>query len=368
MEYVQGKSITETWNRCAARRDGFPIGMSVYYIAELVSALWYASNVDGLGLVHRDISPANVMLTYTGGVKLIDFGLAKWKAKVVQTATGVQWGKTSYMSPEQYMGKPVDHRSDLFSAGVILWELLTGRQMFPPAEPRAPNATVPPPSRYTKDVSPGMDQVVTKALAVQPADRFQSGEEMCAALLAEMPAERGGKMQAAKFIGRLFEAEIRAEAAEQRDLVERAGRMENFSEADRSDPAVVNEPITDGETTPDPDPDGLVGKTLSDRYFVRRLVGEGLRARHRPRRAVAPPRERRELEIDFTVASVAQAVAEFEAAGGTIVVPPFEIQIGKAAVVADPWGNSFVLLDTSKGLLTTDAGGHITGNQPPDRS
>jgi predicted enzyme related to lactoylglutathione lyase len=73
--------------------------------------------------------------------------------------------------------------------------------------------------------------------------------------------------------------------------------------------------------------------------------------------------ERRELEIDFTVEAVEQAVADFEAAGGKIVVPPFEIQIGKAAVVADPWGNAFVLLDTRKGLLTTDADGHITGNQ-----
>ena len=297
MEYVQGKSITETWNRCAARRDGFPIGMTIYYIAELVSALWYASNVDGLGLVHRDISPSNVMLTYTGGVKLIDFGLAKWKAKVVKTATGVQWGKTSYMSPEQYMGKPVDHRSDLYSAGVILWELLTGRQMFPPSESRLPNATVSPPSRHTRDVSPGLDGVVMRALAIHAADRFQSGEEMCAALLAEMPNERGGKMQAAKFIGRLFEAELRAEMAEQRDLVERAGRMESDTAADRSDrsdasdpsdpsdrgkrsePAIVNDPITDGETTPDPDPDGLIGKTLSDRYFVRRLVGEGAMGR-----------------------------------------------------------------------------------------
>jgi serine/threonine-protein kinase len=282
MEYVQGKSVTETWNRCAARRDGFPIGMSIYYIAELVSALWYASNVDGLGLVHRDISPSNVMLTYTGGVKLIDFGLAKWKAKVVQTATGVQWGKTSYMSPEQYMGKPVDHRSDLYSAGVILWELLTGRQMFPPSESRLPNATVAPPSRHTRDVTPGLDGVVMRALSIHAADRFQSGEEMCSALLAEMPNERGGKMQAAKFIGRLFESEIRAELAEQRDLVERAGRMEGDTSADRSersDPAIVNDPITDGETTPDPDPDGLVGKTLSDRYFVRRLVGEGAMGR-----------------------------------------------------------------------------------------
>jgi len=288
MEYVQGKSITETWNRCAARRDGFPIGMSVYYIAELVSALWYASNVDGLGLVHRDISPSNVMLTYTGGVKLIDFGLAKWKAKVVQTATGVQWGKTSYMSPEQYMGKPVDHRSDLYSAGVILWELLTGRQMFPPSESRLPNATVSPPSRHTRDVTPGLDGVVMRALSVHAADRFQTGEEMCAALLAEMPNERGGKMQAAKFIGRLFEAEIRAEMAEQRDLVERASRMESDTAADRSDRGdaglissdpVVSEAIVDGETTPDPDPDGLIGKTLSDRYYVRRLVGEGAMGR-----------------------------------------------------------------------------------------
>jgi serine/threonine-protein kinase len=278
MEYVQGKSITETWNRCAAKRDGFPIGLSIYYIAELVSALWYAANVDGLGLVHRDISPSNVMLTYTGGVKLIDFGLAKWKAKVVQTATGVQWGKTSYMSPEQFTGKPVDHRSDLFSAGVILWELLTGRQMFPPSEPRTPSAAPPPPSRHTRDVSPGLDRVVTKALALNAADRFQSGDEMCAALLAEMPAEAGGKLQAAKFVGRLFEAEIRAEAAEQRELVDRAARIDGGGSGERSEPPVT-QALTEGETTPDPDPDGLVGKTLCDRYFVRRLVGEGAMGR-----------------------------------------------------------------------------------------
>jgi serine/threonine protein kinase len=279
MEYVQGKSITETWNRCAARRDGFPIGLSLHYIAELVSALWYAANVDGLGLVHRDISPSNVMLTYTGGLKLIDFGLAKWKAKVVQTATGVQWGKTSYMSPEQYIGKPVDHRSDLFSAGVILWELLTGRQLFPAAEARLPNAPITPPSRFTRNVSPELDRAVQKALANSPADRFQTGDEMCAALMAEMPREPGGKLQAAKFIGRLFESEIRDETALQRELVEQAGQMDDPHADKRIDPSVVSQPMSDGETTPDPDPDGLLGKTLSDRYFIRRLVGEGAMGR-----------------------------------------------------------------------------------------
>ena len=279
MEYVQGKSITETWNRCAARRDGFPISLSLYYIAELVSALWYAANVEGLGLVHRDISPSNVMLTYTGGVKLIDFGLAKWNAKVVQTAAGVQWGKTSYMSPEQYIGKPVDHRSDLFSAGVILWELLTGRQMFPPSEPRIPNAAPTPPSRHTREVTPELDRAVLRAVAIDPAERFQSGEEMCTALLAEMPKDPGGKLQAAKFIGRMFEAEIRDEATLQRELVERASHIEEPPPTGPLDPPVVSEAIGDGETTPDPDPDGLLGKTLSDRYYIRRLVGEGAMGR-----------------------------------------------------------------------------------------
>lgn len=280
MEYVRGKSITETWNRCAARRDGFPIGLSLYYIAELVSALWYAANVEGLGLVHRDISPSNVMLTYTGGVKLIDFGLAKWKAKVVQTATGVQWGKTSYMSPEQYTGKPVDHRSDLYSAGVILWELLTGRQLFPPAEARLPSTAADPPSRHTRDVSPELDRVVLKALAVNPAERFQTGEEMCAALMAEMPSEPGGKLQAAKFIGRLFEAEIRDEATEQSELLARASQIDNPAPVvSKHDASVVSQAINEGVTTQDPDPDGLLGKTLSDRYYVRRLVGEGAMGR-----------------------------------------------------------------------------------------
>jgi serine/threonine protein kinase len=279
MEYVRGKSITETWNRCAARRDGFPIGLTLYYIAELVSALWYAANVEGLGLVHRDISPSNVMLTYTGGVKLIDFGLAKWKAKVVQTATGVQWGKTSYMSPEQYTGKPVDHRSDLYSAAVILWELLTGRQMFPPSETRAPNAVAAAPSRHTQDVAPELDKVVLKALSVNPADRFQTGEEMCAALLAQMPREMGSKLPAAKFLARLFETEIREEAAEQADLLDRAARMDDPAPAAKSEKHPIEKPIQEGETTPDLDPDGLLGKTLSDRYYVRRLVGEGAMGR-----------------------------------------------------------------------------------------
>ena len=108
MEYVQGKSVTETWNRCAARRDGFPIGLSLYYIAELVSALWYAANVEGLGLVHRDISPSNILLSYAGEVKLSDFGVAK-RNNDHSMVTSLK-GELGYISPEQARGAPTDRR------------------------------------------------------------------------------------------------------------------------------------------------------------------------------------------------------------------------------------------------------------------
>src|SRR3954471_18290710 len=159
MEYVPGKTLTEVWNRCAQRRIGFPTGVSLFLAGEVLSALAYAHKAGGLGLVHRDVSPSNVMVAYTGGIKVIDFGLAKWQAKVSETAAGINWGKLNYMSPEQHHGKPVDHRSDLFSAGVIIWELLTGRQLFPNAKARAEMREIPPPSRFNSSVTPGLDLV-----------------------------------------------------------------------------------------------------------------------------------------------------------------------------------------------------------------
>lgn len=278
MEYVQGKSLTEVWNRCASRRDGFAIGLSIHFITELVSGLAYATRIEGLDLVHRDISPSNVMLTYTGGLKLIDFGLAKWKSKVVQTAVGVQWGKTSYMSPEQHMGRPVDHRSDLFSAGVILWELLTGRQLFPSKESRPINKPIPPPSYFSLSVSPELDRVVNKALAMSPADRFQNGDEMAAALLAVLPPEGGSKPIAARFMNRLFEAEIREESETQQRLIESAAKLTTHSLPMISAASSVASDTQNDDTTA-PENDGLIGKTLSDRYFIKRLVGEGAMGR-----------------------------------------------------------------------------------------
>lgn len=176
MEYVAGKTLTEIWNRCATRAVALPFGLSIHLVAELCAGLAYAHRLGNLGLVHRDVSPSNVMLTYTGGLKLIDFGLAKWKAKSAETATGINWGKVGYMSPEQHTGQALDGRSDLFSAGLILWELLTGRQMFPNAKERPVALDIKPPSSVNATIPPGLDAVVMRTLAIDPALRFPDGD------------------------------------------------------------------------------------------------------------------------------------------------------------------------------------------------
>ena len=271
MEFVEGKTLTELWNRCALRAVGFPVGTSLHIVSELCAGLGYAHRTGDLRLVHRDVSPSNVMLSYNGGVKLIDFGLAKWKSKVSETASGINWGKVSYMSPEQHLGRPVDHRSDLFSAGLILWELLTGRQLFPSADSRTGELDIPPPSRLNPHIPPDLDATVMKALAEDPDKRFSSGEEMSAALAAHTPRE-AGKLALGDFVRSLFETDLKAEAEERDILLEGAGSVASSGEM----PALGG-PLglqADGD-----DRDPLLGSMLADRYFVRRLVGEGAMGR-----------------------------------------------------------------------------------------
>lgn len=271
MEYVRGKSLTEVWNRCAVRAVGFPLGVALYVVSEIAHGLGYAHGLEHLRLVHRDISPSNLMLSYTGGAKLIDFGLAKWKSKAAQTVTGINWGKVSYMSPEQYTGRDIDHRSDVFSLGVILWELLTGKQLFPDEGVRHALTRIPPPSEINANVNPTLDRIVFKALALDPDDRFASGDALAAALQPHLPRE-AGKLQLQRFLNQLFDTDARSEAAEEEQLVARAQSLAPNGDAQRAAPPT--------EATPPPiSRDPLVGTVLEGRYFVRRLVGEGAMGR-----------------------------------------------------------------------------------------
>ena len=189
MEYVEGQDLRSIWNRCVEVRRAFPVDVAIHLLKEVCRALAYAHSYEGLHLVHRDISPPNVMATYSGETKVMDFGLAHSAIKLEHTSEGLVFGKVPYMSPEQARGDELDGRTDVYAVGVVLWELLTGRRLFPSkgdqaAEitERANNPKVESTREYTRRVPPKLDELVCKALEADPADRFQSAEEMSAAL------------------------------------------------------------------------------------------------------------------------------------------------------------------------------------------
>src|SRR5262249_48359191 len=195
MEFIEGRDLRAVWNRCARKGIAFPVDVAVHIIKELCRGLAYAHSSPDLKLVHRDVSPPNVLLAYSGEVKLTDFGLASSTLKREKTAPGVIYGKVSYMSPEQARGEALDGRTDLYTAAVLLWEMLTGRQLFPQGD-RQPgdllqdvkHPQIEMPSTRASRVTHDLDAIVMKALAVDREVRYQTGEEMRQALAGYLAA------------------------------------------------------------------------------------------------------------------------------------------------------------------------------------
>ncbi|HEX4962191.1 MAG TPA: TonB family protein [Thermoanaerobaculia bacterium] len=221
MEYVEGKDLRSLLN--AGRRRGLPLplGLSLMVASRVASALDYAHrkrDFEGreLALVHRDVSPQNVLLTYDGDVKLCDFGIAKAVSKASQTLMGALKGKLQYMSPEQAWGRPVDGRSDLFSLGSVLFEMVTGERLFPGESEisvleSVRQGQVRSPRQVNPAVPKEVDEIVTRALAVDPQARFQTAGEMkqrLEAVLAALPAAGAtGPADLAAYIHRLLNRE-----------------------------------------------------------------------------------------------------------------------------------------------------------------
>ena len=194
MEYLHGQDVRSILHRAwQSWRTGptgarFPIEHAVQIARHVASALHYAhgkQRSDGklLGIVHRDVSPSNIIVTYDGATTLLDFGVAKTTASTVKTRTGALKGKIAYMSPEQARGAAVDRRSDLFSLGIVLWEMVATQRLY-----RADNdlATLqliihqppPPPSQVRPDCPPELDRIVLRALAQDPDARYQTAEQL----------------------------------------------------------------------------------------------------------------------------------------------------------------------------------------------
>lgn len=196
MEYVDGPDLGRILDKCREKGISLPVPVAVFICAEVLKGLEYAHGRevqrDGatlpLRIVHRDIAPANVLISYQGDVKITDFGIAKASVKAFETISGVIKGRFDYMSPEQAFGRPADPRSDLFSTGVVLYEMLTGRNPF--SRPREADSILAvregrytPPGQVNADVPASLEAIVQHALAVTPERRYNSATEMKEALL-----------------------------------------------------------------------------------------------------------------------------------------------------------------------------------------
>jgi serine/threonine protein kinase len=309
MEFVEGKDLRAVWNRCAQKGIAFPLPVAAHIVKELMRGLAYAHGFEGLRLVHRDVSPPNVLLSYSGEVKLTDFGLATSTLKLEKTAPGVIFGKVSYMAPEQARAETLDGRSDIYSAGVILWELLTGRQLFaagarPPGAPgqeqedlleRVRHPEIMPPSKRAIRVPPELDEITMKALAVRPEDRYQTGEELrsdLAAFLARTAPAMDGH-QVAHFMRELFGDIIPREREERQGLLVSAAALLDATgespqshspdaaetRANRADTAPLGRrgkpDVPEEGSHPSEEGSRMVGALLAGRYQIKRLRGEG---------------------------------------------------------------------------------------------
>jgi eukaryotic-like serine/threonine-protein kinase len=216
MEWVDGESLNVLMSK-AAPHGGVPLAIGVNLIGQACQGLYAAHQLRDdqgalLGVVHRDVSPHNVLVTYSGTAKLVDFGIAKATSQASSTEAGEVKGKFAYMAPEQVRAQAVDARTDLFALGILLYQITTGKHPFRGENPAetlqnicAERGPVPP-SAFLPDYPAELEAVVLKALAKNPDQRFSSANELLTALERAMPGplEASFEVQVAEYLKQLF--------------------------------------------------------------------------------------------------------------------------------------------------------------------
>lgn len=216
MEFVSGFDLKSTINACRRAGKWIPTRVALYIVMEILEGLAYAHKRrdnfnQSLEIVHRDISPQNVMLSNQGEVKILDFGIAKVRGRATQTQAGMLKGKFSYMSPEQASGEKLDWRTDIFSTGIILFELLTLENPFNSDQDmrtldNIKKAQYPSPRSLNSAVPKSLERIVAKALQRRPQKRYIWAEEFQEALFSVQKDEVGfaGPVELKKFLGQLM--------------------------------------------------------------------------------------------------------------------------------------------------------------------
>ncbi len=212
MEYVHGETVRALLHRSHALRKPIPIACVLTIVAGAAAGLQHAHErigFDGrpLGIVHRDVSPSNLMVSYEGHVKVVDFGVAKAEHRDVETRSGAVKGKIGYMSPEQCRGAPLDRRSDLFSLGIVMWEMLTSERRFKRGSDFENMAAIvneesPLVSSRRHEVPPELDAIARRLLDRDPATRYQTSDELLEDL--ERVAVQTGSVLSVASLGRFI--------------------------------------------------------------------------------------------------------------------------------------------------------------------
>ncbi len=231
MEHLFGKDLRLIVDKSEEKELPLSLEYVMYIASRVCEGLDYAHHLrdlegNPLHIIHRDISPPNIFITYDGEVKIVDFGIAKAASQNTETVEGVIKGKVSYMSPEQAGGQSVDQRSDIFATGILLYEMLTGKRMFEgePLQilPKVCEAEFEPLDQVVKNLPPELYEILQRALAKDPDQRYQSSGDMLSDLEECMhendfrPTARG----LAQYMKALFEEEIAAEEGALRETAQ----------------------------------------------------------------------------------------------------------------------------------------------------
>jgi serine/threonine protein kinase len=214
MEFVAGATLLELVVSCAQAKSAIPLGFTLAVVRDTALALHYAHQFkDSVGrprpVIHRDIAEKNIMVSFDGTTKLLDFGIARQQGRAAHTQVGMVKGTAGYMSPEQVKGEDLDGRTDVFSLGVVLHECLTGMRLFHRANRSEEveallHEPIAPPSQRARQISPELDGVVLKALARDRSQRFATARELAIALERAGTATMWDAEQRGAFIQRQF--------------------------------------------------------------------------------------------------------------------------------------------------------------------
>lgn len=275
MDLVVGHDLRRVIKRVSKRGEQLPLKVAAYVVARAAEGLDFAhrqTTPDGraLGLVHRDVSPQNILISYDGDVKVVDFGIAKAEERATKTSAGVLKGKLSYMSPEQATGRSIDRRADIFSLGTVLYEAIAGKKLFEGESDlsildKVRRVDIAPMQQLLPSVPTAVHDILRRALALDPAERFDSASDMAEAIEPLLIDDRSifGAKQVGMWMHALYADELQS-------VAEQMKRYLAVTEEDLGESTTPRKRVLSGEVFASeiaeppvaPDDEWLNGKTI----------------------------------------------------------------------------------------------------------